>query len=95
MQKPTVVFQRVQIKGLQERGYMLLADTDINLAICLEIKCNSTFRGSLLEALGAGRQTEASCRIVADSEQVWVCSDSRTDKLQLTYKEIAERPDIG
>jgi hypothetical protein len=42
MQKPIVVFWRIWIKGLQERGYMLLADTDSNLAICLEIECNST-----------------------------------------------------
>ena len=73
---------------------MLLANTDSDLTIYLEIKSYWAFCGSLLEALGAGRQAKTSCRIVADCKQVRVGSDSRIDKLQLSHEEIAEQSDI-
>ena len=55
MQESIVVFWRVWIKGLQEGRNMLLANTDSDLTIYLEIKSCWAFCGTLLEALGAGR----------------------------------------
>ena len=60
---------------------MLLANTNSNLTIYLEIKSYQAFYSSLLEALSVGYQAKTSCRIITNYKQVQVSSNSRINKL--------------